>query len=82
MATLLGASIDSAKANIDARFVFDSVPAGNYHVFGMTTIGTNRYAWWAPVTVVPGDTVRRDLDNEAEMADRLFTCRDDLGKTP
>lgn len=71
---LVRSRVDSAKANIDARFVFTAVPPGAYDVLATTVIGDQRYTWFAPVTVRAGQAVVRDLDNEVEVGDVLFSC--------
>jgi hypothetical protein len=60
---------------INAHFRFELVPSGKYFLFGEWKIGDNNYQWWAPIEVLPGTTLKKDLDNSVE-ADGLASCDD------
>jgi hypothetical protein len=64
----------SAVANAQSRFVFDSVPPGEYRVWADTTVVGERWTWLADVRVRGRDTARVDLTS-ANPDENPFRCR-------
>jgi hypothetical protein len=52
-----------ATTDNDARYRFDSLPAGRYVLWAEARIGDNDYTWWAETTVVAGDAMQLTLDS-------------------
>ena len=64
------ASVDSTKADVDAHFILNGVPHGNYVLFAPKNTRTpdmNDPLGWRAVVEVSGGLRRQDLDNEARM---------------
>jgi hypothetical protein len=64
----------STRASAQARFVFDSVPPGEYRVWADTSVVGERWTWLADVRVRGGDTARVDLTS-ANPDENPFRCR-------
>jgi hypothetical protein len=60
---------------MNAHYKFEKVPPGEYFLFGEWKIGDNNYQWWAPIELLPGTVLKKDLDNSVE-ADGLASCED------
>lgn len=74
MQRLLNYVVRRAGTGMNAHYRFADVPPGRYVVYSEWTINGVEYAWWAPVTVVPGRAVDRDLDNSVMSRERLLVC--------
>ncbi|HEX5726089.1 MAG TPA: hypothetical protein VFX98_11525 [Longimicrobiaceae bacterium] len=73
-AALLGSrSAQSAVTGADARFAFDSVPAGEYRLWTDATVQGDRWTWLHPVEVRGGDSTAVSLDNSNPDEDP-FRC--------
>lgn len=70
--SLAAALVDTVSSGMEAHYQFANVPPGDYVVFAEWAIGDNRYAWWAPVEVRSGQSVKRDLDNSTEESGQLY----------
>lgn len=46
----------------EARYRFDSLPAGRYVLWAEARIGDNDYTWWAETTLAAGDAMQLALD--------------------
>jgi hypothetical protein len=66
-------ALASAPTDVNGHYRFASVPPSKYILWARTTIGDSHYAWWATVTLAPGDSMRRDLDNK--VASDFPECR-------
>lgn len=55
-------------SGMNAHFVFSGVQPGRYAIYSEWTISDNEYAWWAPVSVLQGARLVRDLDNSVEIS--------------
>jgi hypothetical protein len=69
---LRSATADTVGTGMNAHYTFARVRAGTYILFGEWTIGDNHYQWWAPITVVAGKPLQRDLDNSVEADDKVY----------
>lgn len=66
------ASTGTMDTGIDARYHFQGLSAGNYVIFAIWNIGSNKYRFWAPVTLAAGRTLKLDLNNSVEAAKELY----------
>lgn len=69
---LLRHTMDSTRTGTAAHYRFANVPPGRYMLFGSFDTGDHSYRWAAPITLAPGDSAKRDLDNSAEASARLY----------
>jgi hypothetical protein len=69
---LLRLMVASSKTGINAHYRIDQVPAGKYILWTETMIGDNAYSLWAPVAIVGGDSISKDLDNSTEAHATLY----------
>lgn len=70
--SLAAALIDTVGTGMEARYQFAKVVPGQYVLFAEWAIADTPYAWWAKVEVLPGQSVKRDLDNSAEKGGALY----------
>jgi len=71
-ATVARNSIDTSGTGMNAHYSFSGEPPDDYVLFGEWKIGEYQYAWWAPVSLVAGKVVRRDLDNSTEDHENIY----------
>jgi hypothetical protein len=74
-AELLGSRArQAAVTGADAKFAFDSVPAGEYRVWADARVQGQRWTWLHPIEVRGGDSLRVSLDN-ANPDEDPFRCQ-------
>ena len=64
------AAVDSAKADVDGRYVFNDVPHGTYALFALTDTRmteTDDLIGWRASAEVSGELRRQDLDNDVML---------------
>jgi hypothetical protein len=69
---LAAAIVDTVGTGMEARYQFANVIPGQYVLFAEWAIADKPYAWWAPVEVLPGQSVKHDLDNSTEKGGALY----------
>jgi hypothetical protein len=67
------ALVDSVGTGMNANYRLTVTRPGNYVLFSEWTIGDNVYAWWAPITIAAGQSLKRDLDNSVADS-KLLAC--------
>jgi hypothetical protein len=70
--TLVPFTAGRVTTDNDARYRFDSLPAGPYVLWAEARIGDNDYTWWAETTVVAGDAMQLALDSSRLSGSERF----------
>src|SRR5437764_5800944 len=74
MALMAAALVAESPTGMNAHYRFASVDAGPYILHTATTLGSQRYEWWAPVSIRGGGSQQFDLDNPA-LENGVVNCK-------
>jgi hypothetical protein len=69
---LMGDTVASARTDMSAHYRFSAVNPGHYRLFGEKAIVDRQYQWWTTVEILPGQNLRKDLDNSAEANKSVY----------